>query len=172
MSETILKIDNSMPHAATIAKCWTAVERGELGNLTKSDFNTALDAVADAVAERDNVPRANAYLAVLESPIGSALYRGYLAAPAAPTLAKGASRREPPCSQPQKELDRLAHQLADAAKIRQSIFRKLIGLATVGNLFRPARQRFIDGLGISQVVDMAGEASCLVPVDAVRGANF
>jgi len=56
------------------------VENSDSGPLTRADFETALDAAVAAFAKTSGKSEASAYDAVLKTPFGKCLYRGYVAA--------------------------------------------------------------------------------------------
>ena len=76
----IFQISKDAPCYTLIRKCQDAVEREDLSGLSKKDFETALDRLADAWADRCGKDRATAAAEVLAMQVGKGLYSGYTSA--------------------------------------------------------------------------------------------
>ncbi|HEV8415249.1 MAG TPA: hypothetical protein VGQ49_16785 [Bryobacteraceae bacterium] len=105
------RFSKDQPGYSLVAKCAAAGETGELGNLSKADFDAALTSVAKAFADEYGVTFEKAYSAILATPIGSQLYDGYLAAPHAPAPVQKV--------EPEKVPDAWRAIEKEAAKIRR-----------------------------------------------------
>src|SRR5690606_30735478 len=68
--------------------------------------------------------------------------------------------------------NRLSHKLADPFEVGSSTGWQFVVISATGDFFVPARESFVNGLGASDVVDMAWKPRGLLSIDFVSGANL
>jgi hypothetical protein len=82
MAENTFSFSKSMPNHDLVRKCLHAVKTMDYSNVTRQDFDDALDSVAEAVSKEHDISFADAYQAVTEGEQGGALYQAREAVPA------------------------------------------------------------------------------------------